>query len=186
MDATDKAALRAEMRAMRKRLAEASPQAADRAAEYAPRLPPGEIVAVYCAMGSELDPAPLATALMALGRRLCLPVVTQREAPMVFRLWSPGDPLETDAAGCPAPLSLVEIVDPDLIITPLLAFDDLGGRLGQGGGYYDRSFAARPKAVRVGLAYAGQRVDELVLDVYDQRLDGVLSETGPRMFGISR
>ncbi|RAX29198.1 5-formyltetrahydrofolate cyclo-ligase, partial [Enterococcus sp. HPCN18] len=59
-------------------------------------------------MGSELDPDVLAAALEAAGRRLCLPGVVQRDAPMEFRAWAPGEPLEMDAAGCPAPLPLAE------------------------------------------------------------------------------
>lgn len=136
-------------------------------------------------MGAELDPEPLARALMASGQRICLPVVLERDAPMIFRAWAPGEPLETDAAGCPAPLPLAELVDPDLIVTPLLAFDETGGRLGQGGGYYDRTFAARPGAARVGLAFAAQRVESLPIDDHDIRLHGVLTETGYRSFGIS-
>lgn len=129
-------------------------------------------------MGSEFDPEPLAKALIAAGRSVCLPVVLQRDAPLVFRRWTPGDPLEPDAAGCPAPLPLAEIVDPDLILTPLLAFDDNGGRLGQGGGYYDRTFAARPGSLRIGLAYAGQRAATVPVEAHDVRLHGVLTEAG--------
>jgi 5-formyltetrahydrofolate cyclo-ligase len=69
-------------------------------------------------------------------------------------------------------------VVPDLIITPLLAFDRDGGRLGQGGGYYDRTFAACPHILRVGLAYAGQEAPSLPMEAHDQRLHGVLTETG--------
>jgi 5-formyltetrahydrofolate cyclo-ligase len=129
-------------------------------------------------MGSELDPEPLARALIAGGASLCLPVVLQRDAPMIFRRWSPGEPLEMDAAGCPAPLPLAESVDPDLIVTPLLIFDDHGGRLGQGGGYYDRTFAARPEATRIGFAFSGQRIEHLPMDGHDIPLHGVLTETG--------
>ncbi len=129
-------------------------------------------------MGSELDPEPLVRALLNAGSQTCLPVVLERDAPMVFCRWKPGDPLEMDAAGCPAPLPLSEVVDPDLILAPLLAFDDFGGRLGQGGGYYDRTFAARPDVSRIGFAFAGQRVDRLPMDLHDVRLHGVLTEVG--------
>ena len=57
-----------------------------------------------------------------------------------------------------------------------------GGRLGQGGGYYDRTFAARPEALRVGVAYAGQRVERLTLLDHDIPLHGVLTETGYTAF----
>lgn len=179
---TDKHQLRAAMRATRKRLAGLDPEAAPRAAEHAGALPPGPITAVYRAIGSELDTAALSLALASEGRELCLPVVVERDTPMIFRRWSPGEPLELDEAGVPAPFPLAEAVIPDLILTPLLAFDAQGGRLGQGGGYYDRTFAALPDVLRVGFAYAGQEVENLTVEPHDIRLHGVLTETGYRAF----
>lgn len=177
---TSKFEIRAASRALRKRLAEADPSAASRVADHAAALPSGEPVALYAAMGSELDPAPLARALLAAGRTLCLPVAVERDAPLVFRRWSPCEPLELDVAGCPSPLPLSEAVDPAVILCPLLAFDEYGGRLGQGGGYYDRTFAARPEALRIGLAYAGQEMERLPMERHDIPLHGVLTETGYR------
>ncbi len=179
---TDKHQLRAVMRATRKRLAGLDAGAAERAAEQADALPPGRLVAVYRAIGSELDVESLSLALIRADRELCLPVVVERDAPMIFRRWSPGEPLELDKAGVPAPFPLAGVVDPDLILTPLLAFDARGGRLGQGGGYYDRTFAARPDVTRIGFAYAGQEVDDLPAEAHDVRLHGVLTETGYRPF----
>lgn len=182
----DKPALRASMRALRKRLADADPLAAERAAGHASDLPSGDLVALYRAIGSELDTDALAQALIASGRTLCLPVVLERDAAMIFRLWSPGDPLEMDVAGCPAPFPLAATVIPNLILTPLLAFDDFGARLGQGGGFYDRTFAALPDAIRVGFAYDGQRLESIPMQPHDQRLHGVLTEAGYRAsVGIS-
>lgn len=166
------------MRALRKRLAEADPMAAERVVDHADAFPPGEPVAVYRPIGSEMDTAPLAQALIGRGRSLCLPVVIRRDGAMIFRNWSPGEPLEIDLAGVPAPLPLAETVTPAVILTPLLAFDDAGGRLGQGGGYYDRTFAVLPDALRIGFGYAGQQVEQMALERHDIRLDGVLTETG--------
>ena len=177
---TDKFQLRAEMRANRKRLAGLDPEAAERLARHASDLPPGQVVALYRAIGTELDADPLAVVLARAGRQICLPVVIARDEPMQFRRWAPGDPLELDAAGVPAPFPLAETVEPDLILTPLLAFDVHGGRLGQGGGYYDRTFAARPGTTRIGLAYAGQQVERMALEPHDVLLHGVLTETGYR------
>ena len=176
----DKHELRAAMRATRKRLAGLDPEASVRAAEHAADLPPGETVAVYRAIGSEIDADALSMALDRQGRKLCLPVEIERDAPMIFRRWSPGEPLELDVAGVPAPLPLAETVGPDVIVTPLLAFDAAGGRLGQGGGYYDRTFAALPDVARVGFAYAGQQVEVLPVEGHDIRLHGVLTERGYR------
>jgi len=178
MTVLDKVELRAAMRRLRKDLAAANPNAAARVTAFVEDLPSSSLVAIYHAMASEIDGAPLALALIQAGRMLCLPVVEQRNAPLVFRRWTVGDPLEMDAGGCEAPLPLAEVVVPELILTPLLAFDDTGTRLGQGGGYYDRTFAALPHITRIGLAYAGQRVERLPVEPHDIRLHGVLSETG--------
>ncbi|WP_312820964.1 5-formyltetrahydrofolate cyclo-ligase [Brevundimonas sp.] len=176
----DKADIRARMRAQRKLLN--TPDAVEAIVPHAADLPSGDVVALYRSIGAEVPTDNLAEALLAQGRTLCLPVVTSREEAMVFRHWSPGDPLEDDLAGCPAPLDLASTVTPDLVITPLVAFDAAGYRLGQGGGYYDRTFAALPDAVRVGLAFAGQQVETLPVEAHDIRLHGVLTENGYRAF----
>ena len=116
------------------------------------------------------------------GDRLCLPVALERDAALIFRRWTPGDPLEMDVAGCPAPLPLAETVMPDLIITPLLAFDAEGGRLGQGGGYYDRTFAQMPSVSRIGFAYEGQYLASLPKEPHDGLLNGALTDAGYRDF----
>ncbi|HRD47008.1 MAG TPA: 5-formyltetrahydrofolate cyclo-ligase, partial [Caulobacter sp.] len=73
-------------------------------------------------------------------------------------------------------------VSPDLVMVPLLAFDAAGGRLGQGGGHYDRTMAAlrnRPSSPPfVGMAYSGQQVAALPREPHDQPLDGILTEAG--------
>ena len=84
----DKRELRSAMRATRKRLAGLDAGAAERAAAQAAALPPGQIVAVYRAIGSELDADALSLALERAWRTLCLPVVIERDAPMIFRRWS--------------------------------------------------------------------------------------------------
>jgi len=174
------------MRRRRRALAAAQPDAGERLATHLDDLPPAAAVAVYRAIGSEIDPQPLAMALAARGRVLCLPVVVARDSPLLFRRWSPGDALEADAAGCPAPLPLAEVIRPDLILAPLLAFDARGGRLGQGGGFYDRTLAGlrghpSPPGF-IGVAFAGQEVAAVPMASHDQRLDGVLIESGYRAF----
>lgn len=177
---TAKQELRAVLRARRKQLAQQQAEASKQVALQAQALPNAPVVALYQAMGSEMPTDLLAQALIEQGRTLCLPVVIARDAPMVFRQWSPGDALEEDEAGCPAPLPLAATVQPDLILCPLLAFDAMGQRLGQGGGYYDRTFAALPSVIRIGLAYAGQEVGQLETEPHDIGLHGVLTENGYR------
>lgn len=103
---------------------------------------------------------------------------------MTFRRWTVGDTLARDAAGLPAPEPHAEILRPDLIISPLLAFDRQGARLGQGAGWYDRTLVDL-RAVHdvwvVGLAYSGQEVARVPAEDHDQRLDAILTEAGYRL-----
>ncbi|WP_245863811.1 5-formyltetrahydrofolate cyclo-ligase [Caulobacter mirabilis] len=186
--AAAKTALRRNARARRKQLAAEHPEASAAAATRAPAMlaalnldRPG-VVAVYAAIGAELDPAPLGEALAAAGWTLALPASVDPQAPLAFRRWTPGEPLVVDAVGIQAPPSSAAAVRPDLVIVPLLAFDRAGGRLGQGGGHYDRTLAALrgsgPPPPFVGLAYAGQEAADLPREPHDQPLDGILTEAG--------
>jgi 5-formyltetrahydrofolate cyclo-ligase len=132
---------------------------------------------LYHPVGSELDPTPIRIP----GARRALPVATARDKPLIFRLHEPGDPLGPDAMGIPAPIPDAPAVLPDVVFAPALAFDRRGGRLGQGGGHYDRTLAelrARKPVLVIGLAYAGQEVAEIPMEPHDQRLDAILTETG--------
>jgi 5-formyltetrahydrofolate cyclo-ligase len=183
----DKATLRRELRARRRRLALAREAASRALADRLDTLPvddwAGRTVSLYLADATEIDPAPLARRLVERGARIALPVVTARDLPLAFRLAVPDDRLVPDAAGIPAPPSDSPAVRPDVVLAPLLGFDAQGGRIGQGGGYYDRTLAvlrAEGPVIVIGLAYAGQLCPPLPMDANDQRLDGVLTEEGYR------
>ena len=181
--AFDKTALRLRMRGLRRRLAAEEADAAARAAAALPleRLPPFKAFAIYHPQGSELDPAPLARRLAEGGAALLLPVAETRDRALVFRVWSPDLPLEPDAVGVPSPPRMSGSMRPQLVVTPLLAFDRRGGRLGQGGGHYDRTLAnlrASGPVFILGLAYAGQEVAEIPMEPHDERLDAILTEAG--------
>ena len=174
------------MRTERKRLKLAHPEAAAQAASHAHTLLAAQpfearTVALYAPLGSEMDTGPLAAELKRRGLRLALPRVDAEAQPLVFHAWSPGDALAPDLQGCQAPSADAEIVEPDLFILPLVAFDRTGGRLGQGGGYYDRTLAAlrgHTRPLFVGLAFAGQETQRVPVDAHDQKLDGILTERG--------
>lgn len=183
---TDKTALRAQLRALRRRLAAENPDAAHRAAQHWPhgRFDAAKVFALYHPAGSELDPTPLRARLPA--GRVALPVAGSRQGALAFRLHKTGDALVPDALGIPAPGFDAEPALPDVVVAPLLAFDRKGGRLGQGGGHYDRTLAnlRRMKTVFVvGLAYAGQELPEIPMEAHDQRLDAILTETEYLEFG---
>jgi 5-formyltetrahydrofolate cyclo-ligase len=176
-----KTELRLRARKIRRQCAADAPEAALRAAERLPleRLPAFASFAGYC--GSELDPSALIGRLAATGALFALPMAETRDAPLSFRAWDPAEGLVEDAYDIPAPPSTASILHPDLVIAPLLAFDRRGGRLGQGAGHYDRAIASL-RAIKpvfiLGLAYAGQELDEAPIEPHDQRLDAILTETG--------
>jgi 5-formyltetrahydrofolate cyclo-ligase len=112
--------------------------------------------------------------------------VTARHAPLSFREAGERESLVPDFAGLPAPPPTAATGVPRLVITPLLAFDRSGGRLGQGGGYYDRTLRelrGRAAVFAVGLAFAGQEVERTPMGPCDEPLDAVLTEQGYMEFG---
>lgn len=139
---------------------------------------PQSVVAGYWPLGGEIDPRPLMGHLAEAGSVIALPRMISRAAPPVFLRWQADDKLEADAFGVLAPVPSVPEVKPGLVFVPLLAFDRLGGRLGQGGGHYDRVLQRlRPFGVlAVGLAYAGQEMPAIPMEPHDQRLDWVITE----------
>ena len=180
----EKAPFRAAMRELRGAVRHCVPDAAAQAAARFPvDLGAFGTVAIYHPRGTEIDPFPLAARLGRHGARIALPVVVEKEAPLVFRIMSEGGALPPDALGVPSPGPDAEAVRPDLVVAPLLAFDRRGGRLGQGGGYYDRTIAglrAQGPVFVLGLAYAGQELNHVPMSAHDERLDGVLTELGYR------
>lgn len=133
-------------------------------------------VAGYWPVGGEIDPRPLLAALAKAGREIALPRVDTRTGPTHFYVWDSGIALKADAFGVPSPPPGEE-KRPRLILTPLLAFDRTGRRLGQGGGHYDRILALyrAEGAIAVGLAFAEQEMDVVPAGAHDAPLDWVLT-----------
>ncbi|MGI4733072.1 MAG: 5-formyltetrahydrofolate cyclo-ligase [Janthinobacterium lividum] len=172
----DKKALRARMRADRDGFASrgCAPIGAD--ARFTDRLTGGQVIASYAPLGSEADPAPLAQAARLAGCRLALPEVIDRATPLRFRAWDGVATLAQGPFGLRVPQPDWPEVVPDVILTPLLAFDARLNRLGQGAGHYDRAFETFPAAWRVGVAWSMQRVAALVADPWDVPLHVIITE----------
>ena len=146
------------------------------------QLPPGLTVSGYFPYRSEIDVMPLLERLHGEGAGIGLPVVVENGQPLVFRKWAPGDETELDQFKIKIPLASSPEVEPDVLLVPLLAFDERGYRLGYGGGFYDRTLAklrGRKAITAIGVAYAGQQVDAVVHDANDQPVDWILTENGP-------
>lgn len=174
--------LRARCAALREEAARVNPDAARLAGRrLVDTLAPsaGELIAVYRAFRSELDPLDAMVELHRRGARLCLPVVIAAKAPLAFRTWEPGEPLEPGAFGVEVPAG-GENCAPELAVVPVLAWDREGARLGYGGGYYDRTLGALRSTRRlrraVGFAYAAQEVPRVPRDASDALLDALATE----------
>ncbi len=154
----------------------------DAAADHAVRdrllalIPPGLAVSGVWPLPGELDLRPLLSALHARNQVVLLPETTPRGHPLMFRRWTPDTPLVAGRFGTSHPDS--EALDPELLLVPLLAFDDRLMRLGYGGGYYDRTLAALPGCRAIGFAYARQQVAAIPCGAFDVPLDAIVTEAG--------
>ena len=136
----------------------------------------GSVVSGFWPLGDEIDIRLLLQALHERGNRVALPVTPRRGEPLTFRGWQPGDVLVEERFGTMRPIG--EMLVPDMLLIPLLAFDAAGGRLGYGGGFYDRTLTGLPGRFRLGCAFAAQQVDAVPVGPYDIRLDAVATENG--------
>ncbi len=141
----------------------------------------GAVVAGYAAIKNELDVFPSLAALSARGNPICLPDIAGREAPLIFLNWKPGAPLIKGSYGIDVPHKQDQVV-PQLLLVPLVAFDQQGNRLGYGAGYYDLTIASlrsrNPHVKAYGIGYSVQQVDEVPSEPHDIRLDGIVTEKG--------
>ncbi|WP_196260523.1 5-formyltetrahydrofolate cyclo-ligase [Pelagibacterium limicola] len=146
-------------------------------------LSASDVVALYWPIRDEIDCKPLLTALMDSGQPVCLPVVLGDGEPLEMRLWEQGQPLYPSGFGTLAPAETAPVVEPDLVVIPLLAFDRLGTRLGYGKGYYDRTLAGyAKKPLLVGYAFSGQELDFIPREAHDLPLDMLVTEAGVQKF----
>jgi 5-formyltetrahydrofolate cyclo-ligase len=187
-DPTELFKLKTEARAQAKlRRAEAAASAGIAAAEAVSgrvaallaAFPKTTLVAGYWPIGTELDVRHTLSHLDLIGFGCALPVVVAKGEPLTFRTWTPQTLMERSGLGILAPAATVPAVEPDVLLVPLLAFDRAGFRLGYGAGFYDRTLERlrRSKSVTaIGIGFAGQEVDSVPRDQYDQPLDWLVTE----------
>lgn len=132
-------------------------------------------VAVYWPLAGEPDLHPAYIALFEAGVRLALPVVHEKDAPLSFARWEPGEEMVRDQMGVAVPAVLRPVARPAAILIPCLGFNACGYRLGYGGGYYDRTLAPRPRPFSVGVAYA-LAAAEFDGAPHDVALDRIITE----------
>lgn len=182
----EKQSLRTRIRAWREMLStqqvtEAGEALAAQGLSFLPPLAAQAVVSAFAPLPDELRIWPMLRRLVGDGIRLALPVMQGRGKPLLFRAWMPGDAMNTAVWGIAEPKSDKPELEPDILLVPLLAFDRKGGRLGYGGGFYDRTLQglrARKSVVAVGLGYDEQEIVAVPCLDYDQRLDWVLTPSG--------
>lgn len=145
----------------------------------------GDVVSGFWPMRSEMDIRPLMAALADRGARLCLPAILDRTT-IVFRELVRGAAMVDMGFGTVGPGEEAAVLDPTVMLVPLAAFDAHGGRIGYGGGYYDRAIARlhdrglHPRLV--GIAFDCQEVERVPVEAHDVPLPAILTESGLRPF----
>lgn len=138
------------------------------------QLPDGSrILSSYAAVGDELDP--ISVHDVCPNHRIAYPRVVARDAPLAFHV-APRTSLIAGALGIPEPAATDQQVVPDVLLVPLLVADRAGNRLGQGGGFYDRTLArlrAAGSVMAIGIGWDIQLVEAIAAASWDQPLDAI-------------
>ncbi|WP_278377531.1 MULTISPECIES: 5-formyltetrahydrofolate cyclo-ligase [Stutzerimonas] len=154
-----------------------------------PRFRRAQHIALYLPNDGEIDPRLLLQAAQRRGKATYLPVLNPwPRTRMVFQRIEPGEQLRRNRFGILEPVIRTarqrRVWALDLLLMPLVGFDGKGGRLGMGGGFYDRSLAYRAmrkkshKPTLLGLAHECQRVDRLSLESWDVALQATVTDQG--------
>ena len=139
----------------------------------------GVPLAGYMPIRTEINPLPAMAEASAYGD-VGVPVIQAEAQPLMFAKWEPDCALIEGPFGAKIPMEC-DYFEPEILIVPLVAFDLRGGRLGYGGGFYDRTLEllrAKRATLAIGFAYAAQCLEELPLETTDQSLDLIVTEAG--------
>ena len=144
------------------------------------------VVGGYCPLGSEISPLPAMEEARSVGAIVAFPCFPHPGKPFRFLA---GDPLEPGPFGIMQPAKRHPVVQPDLVLVPLIAIDSHGARLGRGKGHYDRALTGLKKnGVRlIGVGWQSQRLVETIpADDWDVPLDAFASPEGIEIFDNQR
>ena len=193
--AEERGALRKEILAARDRLPAGERAAKSRAIadrlRALPAFAEARKIFFYVNFRSEVETLPLLRECLARGKEVSVPLTLAAEHRLrAHALADPDRDLVPGYCRIPEPARGLPVVDPaslDLVLVPGSVFDDQGGRLGYGGGYYDRFLSGEaPQALRIGLAFDLQVVARVPLAPHDQRLHALVTETRTIQMGGNR
>ena len=131
----------------------------------------------YFPVNYEVDDLEILKEFAKKNYQISLPVI-KKKFDMDFYKWSFNDPLKINQYGIPEPNSK-KLIYPDIILVPLVAFDNNLNRLGYGGGYYDRAIkklSGKKKFLKIGLAFSFQKVNNVPITKYDKKLDYIVTD----------
>lgn len=194
-----KQALRRQLRANRRSLSDIEQRQASlgvcRQLITLPAFLRSQRIAVYFSNDGEINLDPLIAAAWKMGKTLYLPVLHPfKSGELVFMEYHAGQSMVKNRFGIPEPVSHRDSRCPawllDLILTPLVGFDEAGNRMGMGGGFYDRTFAflrdgSKPRRpALLGLAHECQKVDSITTEAWDIPMDAIV--TGCKTYGAEQ
>ena len=131
----------------------------------------------YYPSNFEIDDLEILELLEKKNYKISLPIVKKNNQ-MDFFKWSKNDPLKINKYGIPEPSSSKKF-DPDILLVPLVGYDNNLNRLGYGGGFYDRyieKIEKFKKVIKIGLAFSYQKVKNIPINPYDKKLDFIITE----------
>ncbi len=140
-----------------------------------------DIISFYWPFKGEPDLRPLMKNIASEGTRMALPVVAEKNTPLRFMAWQPGDPLKKGVLNIPIPEKETPVI-PDVILAPAIGFDRQLYRLGYGGGYFDRTLATfkqRPEGQKphvIGIAHSAAELSTIHPEPHDIKLDVIITE----------
>jgi 5-formyltetrahydrofolate cyclo-ligase len=138
----------------------------------------GRIVSFYWPFRGEPDLRPLTEIVLSQDGSCALPVVVEEAKPLEFRSWKPGDPLVRGVWNIPVPKG-GDAVIPDIVLAPVVGFDPDCFRLGNGGGYFDRTLAAiERKPLVIGVGFSGAAIPTIFPQPHDIPMDMIVTENG--------
>ena len=136
-----------------------------------------KMIGGYYPVNCEIDDLNILKELVKKKNKVSLPVV-KKNFDMDFYEWNLEEPLILNKYGIPEPIKK-NLVYPEILLIPLVAFDKKLNRLGYGGGYYDRyieKISNKKNVLKIGLGLSMQEIDNVPTNYYDKRLDYIITE----------
>ena len=136
-----------------------------------------KVIGGYFPVNYEVDDMNILKEFNKKKYQISLPVI-KKKFEMDFYKWSFNEPLKINMYGIPEP-EKIKLVYPDVILVPLVAFDEKLNRLGYGGGYYDRlikKLSEKKNILKIGLALSTQKINNVPINEYDKKLDYIVTD----------